>query len=71
MNDENWKEQYKEWKTLKPFQIKLLDEGAVSLSQTWLVNSMWSEWQDIKRLKETDLPSIPSISDESSQDPWI
>ena len=27
MNDEDWKEQYKQWKEgLKPFQIKLLDE---------------------------------------------
>ena len=27
MNDESWKIQYKHWKILKPYQIKLIDEG--------------------------------------------
>ncbi len=70
MNDENWKEQYKSWKVLKPFQLKLLDEGAVSLSQSWLLNSMWCEWKDIKRLKETELPAIQSKLDALNKDPW-
>ena len=41
MNDENWQTQYKEWKELKPFQIKLLEEGAESQSQAWILNDMW------------------------------
>ena len=67
MNDESWKEQYKEWKELKPFQIKMLDEGAQSLSQTWLINSMWCEWRDIKQIKETELPNVKASFEE---DPW-
>jgi len=66
MNDESWKDQYKEWKTLKPYQVKLLDDGAKSQSQAWLINSMWCDWQDIKKIKDTELPSLKSSSD----DPW-
>ena len=48
MNDENWKEQFKEWKTnLKPFQIKLLEEGAQSQSQALTLNDMWCEWKNL------------------------
>ncbi len=67
MDDENWKNQYKEWKALKPFQIKLLDDGAESLSQAWLINAMWCEWKDIKKLKETELPALERSL---SKDPW-
>ncbi len=46
MNDENWKEEFKKWKAgLKPFQIKLLEEGAQSQNQQWLLNDMWCEWK--------------------------
>ena len=66
MNDECWKEQYKGWKTLQPYQIKLLDDGAKSQSQAWLVNSMWCDWKDIKKIKDTELPTLKSFED----DPW-
>ena len=67
MNDENWVDQYKHWKpNLKSFQIKLLEEGANSQSQAWLLNSMWCEWKDIKKVKETEL----SQNNESIKDPW-
>ncbi len=67
MNDKTWVEQYKHWKpNLKPFQIKLLEEGATTQSQQWLLNSMWSDWNEIQKLKESEQPSItPSL-----QDPW-
>ncbi len=68
MEDESWKEQYKKWKVgLKPFQIKLLDEGAHSQSQAWLLNSMWCDWKDMKKLKETELPSLLFSCE---NDPW-
>ena len=54
--DESWTEQYKKWKDLKPYQLKLLDEGPKSQSQAWLYNSMWCDWKDIKLIKETELP---------------
>ncbi len=70
MDDSNWKEQYKVWKQLKPFQLKLLDEGAQSLSQAWLISAMWCEWKDIKKLKDMDLPAISAIKSELNDDPW-
>ena len=48
MSEETWKNQYKEWKDLKPYQIKLIDDGPKSQSQAWLLNSMWCEWMDLK-----------------------
>ena len=70
MNDDNWKQEYKEMKVLQPFQIKLLDEGAKSLSQTWLLNEMWCDWKDIK-LIEIEKDSLMMISNtEWTKDPW-
>ncbi len=71
MNDLNWKDQYKKWKTgLKPFQIQLLDEGANSLSQSWLLNAMWCDWTELKKIKETELPDVKTTSKEWAKDPW-
>ncbi len=67
MDDENWKEQYKEWKALKPFQVQLLDEGANTQSQAWLLNSMWSDWMQMKKMKQMDLPDLDMSS---NIDPW-
>ena len=56
MNNENWIAQYKQWKgDLKPFQVKLLDEGAMTQSQQWLINSMWCDWKEIKKQKKIGL----------------
>ena len=53
MNDENWKEELKEWNpNLKPYQIKLLDEGARSNSQTLILSDMWLEWKELLDKKE-------------------
>ena len=53
MNDENWKEEYKQWKQgLKSFQIKLLEDGAHSQNQQWLINDMWCEWKELAIKKE-------------------
>ncbi len=62
MDNEKWVQQYKEWRSLEPYQIKLLDDGAKTQSQAWLLNAMWCDWKDIKKIKETELPSF--------DDPW-
>ena len=67
MDDDNWKEQYQEWKVLKPFQLKLLNEGAKNQSQAWLINSMWCDWKDMKKLKEN---AVPKINSNLPKDPW-
>ena len=67
MNKESWKDQYKQWKNLKPYQIKLIDNGPKSQSQAWLLNSMWCEWMDMKKLNVSEF-STNELS--SSTDPW-
>ena len=67
MNDEQWQNQYKGWKSLKPFQIKLLDEGAKTLSQSWLLNEMWCDWKALRRLKDIELAPLKAPL---SKDPW-
>ncbi len=71
MQEEDWKTEYKKMKPLKPTQIKLLDEGAQTQSQAWLVNSMWSDWKELKGLKDTELPQLQSRFKESCKDPWV
>ena len=39
MDDETWKVQYKKRKNLKPYQIKLIDDGPKSQSQSLFLNS--------------------------------
>ena len=58
MNDESWKIQYKQWKNLKPYQIKLIENGPKSQSQAWLLNSMWCEWMDLKRTTVSDFQQM-------------
>ena len=67
MNKESWKDQYKQWKKLKPYQIKLIDDGPKSQSQAWLLNSMWCEWVDLKRINSSEI-----LTNKSSSfiDPW-
>ena len=66
MSDETWKKRYKQWKDLKPYQIKLIDDGPKSQSQAWLLNSMWCEWMDLKRINVTEFPK----EDIPGNDPW-
>ena len=66
MSEENWKIQYKKWKNLKPYQIKLIDDGPKSQSQAWLLNSMWCEWLDLKKINGSDF----DLNEISRTDPW-
>ena len=67
MIEEVWKIQYKKWKKLKPYQIRLIDDGPKSQSQAWLLNSMWCEWLDLKD-RYVSKNSEEGIS--SWTDPW-
>ena len=54
-------------KKLKPYQIKLIDDGPKSQSQAWLLNAMWCEWMDLKSINVSKIST-----DEFSlwTDPW-
>ncbi len=70
MNDENWKEELKEWNPkLKPYQLKLLDQGPKSNSQILTLSDMWLEWKDL--LVERELKEIAEdtmIADQEEED---
>ena len=67
MIEETWKTQYKQWKKLKPYQIKLIDDGPKSQSQAWLLNSMWCEWMDLKKKNISEISTNDNLS---WSDPW-
>ena len=67
MSEEIWKKEYKQWKDLKSYQIKLIEDGPKSQSQAWLLNSMWCEWVDLKKRNES---KISSRVYSSLNDPW-
>ena len=67
MGDENWKEEFRQWKPeLKPYQIKLLEEGPTSNSQTLLLSDMWLEWKDLAAKRK--IKEIAGSID--IEDPW-
>ncbi len=68
MNDANWREEFKQWKPgLKPFQIKLLEEGAQSQSQALMLSDMWCEWKNIAVKRKIDQIAGKSLA---LEDPW-
>ena len=60
MNDKNWKEEYKGMKYLDKRSLKLLDEGAKSLSQSWYIGAMYNEWKKMKGYKTPEPPNCQS-----------
>ena len=69
MSEEAWKTQYKKWKNLKPYQIKLIDDGPKSQSQAWLLNSMWCEWIELKKSNVSEMSKQDNFNFTWS-DPW-
>jgi len=67
MSNEAWKTQYKQWKNLKPYQIKLIDDGPKSQSQAWLLNSMWCEWMVLREINVSESSEKDNFS---WGDPW-
>ena len=60
----DWKTEYQSMKLLNKKQIQLLEDGAKSLSQSWILGAMWS---DYKRLKGIKSPPPPDCSSSFSE----
>ena len=68
MNDQNWKEEFKQWQpNLRPIQIKLLEEGAQSQSQACILNDMWCAWKELAVKRKIDEITRDSLI---AEDPW-
>ena len=52
MNDKDWRQEYKGMRILNKRQIQLLDEGAKSLSQSWILQAMYNDWKRKKGIKD-------------------
>ena len=52
MNDKDWRQEYKGMRILNKRQKQLLDEGAKSLSQSWILQAMYNDWKRKKGIKD-------------------
>ena len=52
-DDSNWREEYKSYTSNKRY-IELLENGPKSLSQSWLLGALYSEWKQIKGYNKLD-----------------
>ena len=52
-DDSNWKEEYKNFVSDK-YRLGLLEKGAKSISQGWILGSMYNKWKRIKGYDKYD-----------------
>ena len=52
-DDSHWREEYKSYTSNKRY-IELLENGPKSLSQSWLLGALYSEWKKIKGYDKLD-----------------
>jgi len=53
-DDSNWRQEYLGYKHVNKKQRDLLENGAKSLSQSWLLGAMYSEWKQMKGYNKYD-----------------
>ena len=59
MTDKEWREEMKAYTSSK-FELELLENGAKSLSQSWILGALYQKWKKIKRIKEQPPPDCSS-----------
>ena len=52
-DDSNWKEEYKNFTTNKKY-LELLENGAKSISQGWILGSLYNKWKRLKGFDKYD-----------------
>ena len=55
----NWREDYKQYTTSK-FHLELLENGAKSLSQSWILGALHSKWKRIMGYVDPEPPDCSS-----------
>ena len=58
-SDSNWREEYKAFTSDKK-QLKLLENGPKSLSQSWLLQALYQRWMKIKGYSFPEPPNCQS-----------
>ena len=51
--DTSWRSEYKNY-TSDKYELALLENGAKSLSQSWVLGVMYNKWRKIKGLNKLD-----------------
>ena len=64
--DKNWREDYKQFTSDKR-DLKLLEEGAKSLAQSWHLQAMHNKWKKIRGYKDPEPPDCQSSFKEWSE----
>ena len=52
-DDSNWREEYKSH-TRNKMELELLENGPKSLSQSWHLQALYSNWKKLKGYKDLD-----------------
>ena len=59
-DDSNWREEYKNYTSSKR-ELELLENGAKSLSQSWILGALYQKWKRIKNIPpEPETPECKS-----------
>ena len=58
-DDKNWREEYKNYTSSK-FHLELLENGAKSLSQSWVLGVLYQKWKKMKGYRELPPPDCSS-----------
>ena len=59
LDDSNWREEYKNYTTSKS-HLELLENGAKSLSQSWILAALYQQWKKMKGYKTSEPPNCQS-----------
>ena len=58
-DDSNWREEYKNYTSNKK-QLELLENGAKSLSQSWILGALYNKWKKMKGYTDPPPPDCSS-----------
>ncbi len=58
--DTDWRQEYKSMRLLSRYEIELLDNGAKSLAQSWMLNALHQDYKRKKGIKEPEPPDCSS-----------
>ena len=58
-DDSNWREEYTSYTSSKR-ELKLLEDGPKSLSQSWVMGALYQRWMKMKGYKYPEPPDVSS-----------
>ena len=58
-DDSNWREEYKNYTSSKK-ELELLENGAKSLSQSWILGALYQKWKKMKGYIDPPPPDCQS-----------